>query len=227
MKSKSRQVGMSFVAVAICLCFGQGLSAQSVKAAPSASGINSFPGVTGANNGCGYLDGNSPAAPARPENKPGRGDNGSGKPRLVLTSMQDPRAELEGGAGIVGLWKFTFTSEGSSGIPDGTLIDQGYVTWHADGTEITNSGRPPITGNFCLGVWRQTSRSSFKLNHFGLSWDPTGATLIGPANIKEQVTVAHGGNRYTGTFTIDQYDTNGNVLAHIQGNIAAERITVD
>jgi hypothetical protein len=109
MKSKFSFVGMSLVAVAICLCFAQGLSAQSAKPAPSASGINSFPGVTGANSGCGYLNGDAPAAPARPENKPGRGDDGTGKPRLVLTSMQDPRGELEGGAGIVGLWKFTFT----------------------------------------------------------------------------------------------------------------------
>jgi hypothetical protein len=227
MKSKLSIVVMSLVAVAVCLCFAQGLGAQSAKAAPAAPGINSFPAASGSNNGCGYLDGNAPAAPAGPEHKPGRGDDGSGKPRLVLTSMQDPRGELEGGAAIVGLWKFTFTSEGTTGIPDGTLIDQGYVTWHADGTEITNSGRPPITGNFCLGVYRQTGRSSFKLNHFGLSWDPTGATLIGPANIKEQVTLGRGGNNYTGTFTIDQFDTNGNLLAHIQGSIAAERITVD
>jgi hypothetical protein len=227
MKGKLSIVVTSLVAVAVCLCFAQGLSAQSAKAAPSAPGINSFPVASGSNNGCGYLDGNARVAPAGPEHKPGRGDNGSGKPRLVLTSMQDPRGDLEGGAGIVGLWKFTFTSEGSTGIPDGTLIDQGYVTWHADGTEITNSGRPPITGNFCLGVYRQTGRSSFKLNHFGLSWDPTGATLIGPANIKEQVTLGRGGNSYTGTFTIDQFDTNGNLLAHIQGSIAAERITVD
>lgn len=29
---------------------------------------------------------------------------------------------------IVGMWKFTFVSKGSTGIPDGTLIDSGYAT---------------------------------------------------------------------------------------------------
>jgi hypothetical protein len=227
MKSKAMKVCMSLVAVAVFLCFAQGLSAQSAKAAPSAPGINSFPGVSGANTGCAYFGGNAPTAPARPENNPGRGNSESGRPRLVLTSWQEPRSEFEGGAGIVGLWSVTFTSEGSSGIPDGTVIDQGYVTWHADGTEIMNSGRPPISGNFCMGVWRQTSRFSYKLNHVTLSWDPTGTVFVGPGSVKEQVTLSHGGNSYSGTFTIDQFDTNGNLLAHLQGNITAQRITVD
>jgi hypothetical protein len=227
MISKMVVRGSWLVAVAVFLCFAQGVNAQSAKLNAFAAGISAFPGTGAAVTGCGFYSGSVPAAPVRPEKKSSQAGGESGKPSQMMTSGQEPQSVFEGGAGIVGMWKFTFTSEGSSGIPDGTLIDQGYTVWHADGTEITNSGRPPITGNFCLGVWRQTSRSSFKLNHFGLSWDPTGATLIGPANIKEQVTVGHGGNSYTGTFTIDQFDTNGNLLAHIQGSIAAERITVD
>ena len=227
MKCKLSIVRMSLIVFAVCLCFAQGLSAQSAKPAPPASGINGFAGVTGANSGCGFLDGKAPATPASPERKPGRNDNESGKPRLMLTSAQSSREDFEGAFGIVGLWQTTFTSEGSSGIPDGTVIDQGYATWHADGTEIMNSGRPPITGNFCMGVWKLTGHSSFKLNHFGLSWDPTGTVLIGPANIKEQVTLGHSGNNYSGTFSIDQYDPNGNLLAHIQGSVAAVRIPVD
>ncbi len=227
MISKMVVRGSWLVAAAVFLCFAQGVNAQSAKLNAFAAGISAFPGTGAAVTGCGFYNGSVPAAPVRPEKKSSQAGGESGKPSQVVNSGQEPQGEFEGGAGIVGMWKFTFTSEGSSGIPDGTLIDQGYTVWHADGTEITNSGRPPITGNFRLGVWRQTSRSSFKLNHFGLSWDPTGATLIGPANIKEQVTVGHGGNSYTGTFTIDQFDTNGNLLAHIQGSIAAERITVD
>ena len=61
-------------------------------------------------------------------------------------------------ASIVGLWQVTFTSKGTSGIPDGTVVDAGYATWHSDGTEIMNSGRPPITGSFCMGVWKQVGR---------------------------------------------------------------------
>ena len=121
---------------------------------------------------------------------------------------------------IVGFWKVEFV------LDDGTVFDNGFAQWHSDGTEIMNSSRPPATGNFCLGVWKRSGRSSYKLNHFGLSWDPNG-NFIGPARIQEDVTLDHSGNNYEGTFTIDQYDLSGNLLAHIEGQVTATRITVD
>jgi len=128
---------------------------------------------------------------------------------------------------IVGMWKAQFVSEGSVGIPDGTVVDSPYAQWHSDGTEIMNSSKPPITGNFCLGVWKQTGRFTYKLNHFALNWDSTGTVFIGPVNIREQVTLDENGNSYWGTFTIDQYDPNGNPVAHVAGKINAQRITPD
>jgi hypothetical protein len=127
---------------------------------------------------------------------------------------------------IVGFWKVKFLSEGNPGIPDDTVIDNGFVQWHGDGTEIMNSSRPPATGNFCLGVWQKSGPSRYDLNHFGLSSDP-GGNLIGPAQIRERVTLDRTGDRYEGTFTIDQYDLSGNPLAHVSGRITATRITVD
>ena len=130
-------------------------------------------------------------------------------------------------AAIVGMWKVQFMSEGTTGIPDDTVVESGYAQWHSDGTEIMNSGlRPPATSNFCLGVWKQTGRSTYKLNHFALSWD-TSNTFVGPANIREEVTLDDQGNSFSGTFTIDQFDTNGNTLAHILGKITAQRVTPD
>jgi len=41
------------------------------------------------------------------------------------------------------------------GIPDGVPLDDGYATWHSDGTEIMNSGRVPKTGSF---VWEYGSK---------------------------------------------------------------------
>jgi hypothetical protein len=130
-------------------------------------------------------------------------------------------------AAIVGMWKVQFVSEGTTGIPDDTVIDSAYAQWHSDGTEIMNSGRPPITSSFCLGVWKRTGKSTYKLNHFALSWDPTGTVFVGPANIREEVTLDDSGNSFSGTFTIDQFDTNGNTLAHIVGKITAQRVTPD
>jgi hypothetical protein len=157
--------------------------------------------------GCGYFPGQRPMTSIRPVS-------------LILASDND-------GVGITGLWKVKFVAHNSPGLPDGTVIDDGYATWHRDGTEIMNSGRPPITGNFCMGVWKLTRRSTYKLNHFALSWDPTGTNLIGPANIREEVVLGRSGNSYAGTFTIDQFDVDGNVLAHVAGQVTATRITAD
>lgn len=131
-------------------------------------------------------------------------------------------------AAIVGLWRFSFVSEGSKGIPDGTAVDAGYQTWHSDGTELMNSGRAPITGDFCMGVWKQIGPNKFSLNHYALAFDPTGTALVGPANIRETVVLDRDHDSFSGTFTLDQYSTdNKTVLAHVQGKISAERITVD
>jgi hypothetical protein len=133
----------------------------------------------------------------------------------------------EGNAIITGLWRFTLVAKGNATIPDGTVLDTGYTTWHADGTEIINSSRPPMSGNFCMGVWKQIKHNTFKLNHFAMGWDPTGATLIGPTNLRGVFTVDRSGNRYSGPITGTQYDNNGNVLGQVFGVIVAQRIAVD
>jgi hypothetical protein len=132
----------------------------------------------------------------------------------------------ESGESIVGFWKVTFTSEGTTGIPDGTVIDSAYAQWHSDGTEIMNSSRPPATQSFCLGVWKHIGGLKYKLNHFAISWDSHG-NLVGPANIREEVILNPDGESFDGTFTIDQFDLVGNTLAHLTGVLAGTRITAD
>lgn len=79
-----------------------------------------------------------------------------------------------------------------------------------------------------MGVWKQTGPSTFKLNHYALSWTPDGKTFVGSANIREVVTVDEDENNYQGTFTIDQYDVSGSVvLAHVAGTVKGTRITVN
>jgi hypothetical protein len=134
-----------------------------------------------------------------------------------LATDQDP---------IVGFWRVDLISEGNSGIPDGTVLDAGFTQWHSDGTEILNSSRPPAIQSFCLGVWEKTGRSMYKLNHFTISWNPDG-TLQGPGNIREKITVSPDHNSYVGTFTLDQYNTGGNLLVHLAGQVKAKRITVN
>ena len=80
--------------------------------------------------------------------------------------------------GIVGFWRVTFVSKGTPGVPDGTVLNDGFQQWHSDGTEFHwDAGSPPAGGNFCLGIWKKTGRSHYALNHFFQNWDPTNNSL--------------------------------------------------
>jgi hypothetical protein len=142
----------------------------------------------------------------------------------------------DGDDGIVGFWHVTFTAKGNTGTgapPDGAPIDNALITWHADGTELMNSGRPPQDGNFCMGVWKKTGRNCYALNH--LTWAgndttnaPTGiGNPTGSTRIQESVVLSPDGNHYYGHFTLDAYDTTGTNVAHIIGVISGTRITVN
>lgn len=136
---------------------------------------------------------------------------------------------------IVGMWHVTFTAEGNeAGPPDNTPIDNSLVVWHSDHTEIMASSRPAQDGDICLGVWERTGRSKYKLNH--LPWlggsDTTNAPSgignpQGPTRLFEEVSLSPDGKHYCGTFTLDAYDTAGNLTAHIIGVVTATRVTVD
>lgn len=149
------------------------------------------------------------------------------KPRIVASLWQDSSEQRESKDNdpIVGFWRVNLVSKGNAGIPDGAVLDAGFSQWHSDGTEILNSSRAPETQSFCLGVWKKTAPFHYKLNHFAISW--ANGSLLGPANIREEVILSHEGDSFTGTFTIDQYDQLGHPLAHLVGQIEAKRITVD
>jgi hypothetical protein len=51
-----------------------------------------------------------------------------------------------------------------------------------------NSGlRPPASGNFSLGVWENLGAGVYKLNHFGIGWDPSNLSgPLGPGQIKRE-----------------------------------------
>jgi hypothetical protein len=150
-------------------------------------------------------------------------------PRLVLAALTiDDEAATPHGPSIVGTWKEHWISEGSEGIKDGTEVDAGYAQWHSDGTEINVSGmRAPLTGDVCLGVWIKTGARTYQLNHFGISYDPTGANLVGPARIQQWLTIDPKGDSTSGKFTIDQWDEAGNLLGHVQGNVTGTRVTME
>ncbi len=159
------------------------------------------------------------------------------------TAIPNPLQFLEP---IAGLYDVTLTAKGNPAIPDGSVVDHGYSVWHADGSEIMNSGRPAGDTNFCLGTWARTGARTYTLNHYTLSWfqsvsatpDPGVPPLpglysvnnyfAGPGNISETITLAKDGKSFSGTFTITQYDTSGNVVPGfpIAGDVSATRLTI-
>jgi hypothetical protein len=164
--------------------------------------------ATQASAGCSFSD--QQVVPAPSLQHPG-----SAQAHFIRTAFVQVWEQYD--ARIVGFWKFSFTAKGNTnGIPDGTPIDQGYVQWHGDGTELMNSFRAPTTGQFCMGVWEQVGHSSYKLNHFALGWNfdadapvtgagTGGATFAGTTNIREEVWLDDSGDSYTGTFTLTSY----------------------
>jgi hypothetical protein len=125
--------------------------------------------------------------------------------------------------GIVGLWHTTFFS-------GGTVWDEAFEQWHSDGTEVAlDNAVPPLLGNVCLGVYKQSGPRTYKLRHLAWNWDPSGAPLAGSFLLLMTVTVDPHGNTFTGTFVTDSFDTFGTVIPdlHAEGTVSAERITVD
>jgi hypothetical protein len=149
-------------------------------------------------------------------------------------TQSGPAHSTEAGeASIVGMWHVTFTAKGNSeGPPDNTPIDNAIIVWHSDRTEIMNSGRPAQDGDFCMGVWEEVGRCHYKLNHFAwMGNDTTNApggigNPTGPTRITEDVTVSPDGKHYSGTFTLDAYDTSFNLTTHIVGVLNGTRITM-
>lgn len=154
-------------------------------------------------------------------------------PQMGTAHVLRTNHDEEDGPSIVGMWHVTFTAKTSNGkdIPD-TVIDNALAVWHADKTEIMNSVRPPQDGNFCLGVWEQTGRSKYFLNHFpwfsnqfpndtnnGIG-DPQG-----PTRITETITLASDCNHFSGTFTLDAYNTTGGIAQSFTGVVTATRVT--
>jgi hypothetical protein len=151
---------------------------------------------------------------------------GAAGPTLMPASfsLASGRLELVNGrdeASIVGMWHVKF-------IVGTDVIDDALATWHSDGTEIMNSSKPPISQSWCMGVWKPVGRSSYRLHHIAIGWSDEGAPL-GPAEIRETVTVDRSGNTFTGHFTIDQYltDETAPPIAHVEGDLQGTRVTVD
>jgi hypothetical protein len=144
-------------------------------------------------------------------------------------------------AGIVGLWQWSYTSEGSAPVaPDGAVVDSGYKQLFADHNELVVSGeRAPLTGAVCIGMWQKVGEHTYVVNHFGAGWEPDNPidqtknknleSFLGPARIQEVIVLSEDGKSFTGSFTADQF-TNADTktpFVHLQGKLAGKRLTIN
>jgi hypothetical protein len=179
--------------------------------------------IKGALVGFAALAGTAALAPAAfagcagASTQPSSYEVGSNEAQLIPAALLTP-ANL-GAQSIVGLWSFSF-------VAGGAQIDWGYTEWHSDGTEITNSGgHSPASGNFCLGVWRQSGPNTYHLKHYALGYDPSTGLLAVKVLLTEDVTVDRTGDNFSGPFTEDVYDPTGvTLLQHVAGTATAHRV---
>jgi hypothetical protein len=90
------------------------------------------------------------------------------------------------------------------------------ITDHSDHTEVLNEFHDPRTGNVCLGARK----------HPAFLWDANGV-WIGYRILRQTVTRAPDRNSFTGTWSNDPTDIHGNILVHIDADIAGARVDVD
>ena len=139
------------------------------------------------------------------------------------------------GPSVVGMWHVIFTAHTMNGnpIPSNAypMIDNAFVVFHSDKTEIMESARPPQDGNFCLGVWERTGDRSYYVNHLPWLGNDTANAPSGIGNptagaqITERVTLGEDGNKYSGSFTLVAYNLDGTKAVTFTGVLAATRIT--
>lgn len=145
---------------------------------------------------------------------------------FMLTSGHDDDVS------IVGMWHVLFIAEGNVGPglpPDGVVVQDALSHWHSDGTEFTLSNRVPQTGDVCLGVWEKVGELRYKVNHFGIAFDPATDpnNPLGYARIRQDIVLNPDGKTFKGRFTIQQYDSSGNLLIEIKGALKGTRVNLN
>jgi hypothetical protein len=128
------------------------------------------------------------------------------------------------GPTIVGLWHVTYTG------PDGSLFNDTFDTWHADGTEFETAFLAPASGDVCVGAWAQTDDKKVKLHHVGWLFNPATPTASATNyfTLDEEIKVESDNKTYGGTFTFKIWNLDGTAPSPqpvVMGTMAATRIT--
>jgi hypothetical protein len=127
-----------------------------------------------------------------------------------------PAVKAAGRPSIVGLWSVHYVS--TTGGPEVLTYDQ----WYSDGMDIET---PNIGPGECMGTFKQANNGTVHLYHVAWTFDANGAPS-GYWNENLTATVSTDGTTYSGNYTRDFYDVNGNFLFEDVGTLTAIRLTV-
>ena len=147
----------------------------------------------------------------------------AGRAGVVQSHPRQPDAgsarSQSASSSIVGLWHVLFTI-------DGQTIQEAYQVWNKGGTEIHNPNIDPRSGSVCLGVWKRGPHGTYILAHRVWSYDTNG-NFLGTINLSETLTLSQDGTSHTGSFASKFYDPSGAFLMEVDGDVTADRISVD
>jgi|HubBroStandDraft_6_1064221.scaffolds.fasta_scaffold16758_4 hypothetical protein len=121
-------------------------------------------------------------------------------------------------ATILGMWKMVLYARGE-------LNDVGFEQFSAGGTELVNDvGAFNAGNNFCIGAWKQVGSRSYEVVHPFFIFE--GLNAIEVSIEKAHFLVSGDGNRFTGTWTQDNYDLTGTLIpgTHFDGTMRGTRI---
>jgi hypothetical protein len=139
----------------------------------------------------------------------------------AVPPLPQPGARNSSEATILGVWKMVLYAGGE-------LNDVGFEQFSAGGTELVNDvGAFNAGNNFCIGAWKQVGPRSYDLVHPFFLFDGTNA--IGVSIERAHFLVSQDGNRFTGTWTQDNYDLSGTLVPgnHFNGTMVGTRIAPD
>jgi hypothetical protein len=139
----------------------------------------------------------------------------------AASSQTQEQHERRSHVSIVGFWK-------TIAFASGVLNDVGFEQFAPGGTELLNDTGVPGGGNsFCMGAWKRIGPLTYSLVHPFFVLDPSdGKTPIAIGIERARMTVAPDGNTFSGTWTQDNYDFSGHVVAggHYDGTLTGTRI---
>ena len=118
---------------------------------------------------------------------------------------------------IVGLGSVHYVS--TTGGPEVLTFDR----WHSDGLEFEAANVAP--GAVCQGTYKIVRDGNAHLYRVSLTFDATGA-YSGYWDEQLRAVVSTDGSTYSGTYTRNFYDVNGNFLFQDVGTLTATRLTV-